>query len=103
MNKNIRNIVKEKIIRINLSKKEILKKILKSVSQNNNIKNSVKIYSNYMLNKTKQKNFFLSKKHKICLSTGKRGGLVKSFNFSRYTIKQLILKNKLTNLKKNNW
>jgi hypothetical protein len=25
------------------------------------------------------------------------------FNFSRYTIKKLILQNRLTNFKKNNW
>jgi hypothetical protein len=103
MNKNIRNILKEKIVRINLSREEINKKILKSISQNNNINNNIKIYTNYFLNKTTKKNHFLSKKHKICLYTGKRGGLFKGFNFSRYIIKSLILQNKYTNLKKNNW
>ncbi len=103
MNKNIRNIIREKIIRINLSKKEIFKKILKSINQNNNIKNSIKIYTNFIINKENKKNFFLSKKHKICIYTGKRGGLLKGFSFSRYTIKKLILKNQLTNIKKNNW
>lgn len=103
MNKNIRNILREKITRINLSKKEIFRKILKSISQNNNINNNIKIYANYVLNKGKQKNFFLSKKHKICISTGKRSGLLKGFNISRYVLKDLIIKNRLTNIKKNNW
>ncbi len=103
MNKNIRNIIREKITRINLSKKEILKKILKSVNQNNNVTNSIKIYTNYILNKTTKKNFFLAKKHKICISTGKRSGLPNGFNVSRYVVKDLILKNRLTNIKKNNW
>jgi ribosomal protein S14 len=102
MNKNTRNIIKEKIIRINLSKKEILKKILKSIYQNNNINNNIKIYSTHILNKITKKNYFLTKKHKICIYTGKRSGLLKGFNMSRYILKDLILKNRFTNLKKNN-
>jgi ribosomal protein S14 len=102
MNKNTRNILREKITRINLSKKEIFKKIIKSINQNNNIQNNIKLYTNYILDKTNKKNFFLSKKHKICIATGKRGGLLKGFSFSRYIIKDLILKNRLTNIKKNN-
>lgn len=103
MNKNIRNIIKEKIIRINLSKKEIKKKILKSISQNNNLQNNIKIYSNFLMTKYTKKNNFLSRKNKICLYTGKRGGFLKGFSFSRYIVKSLILQNKHTNLKKNNW
>lgn len=103
MNRNIRNILKEKIIRINLSKREKFRKILKSISQNNNIKNNIKIYTQYVLSKTVKKNYFFSKKHKICIFTGKRSGILNGFNFSRYTIKELILKNRLTNIKKNNW
>lgn len=103
MNKNIRNILNEKIIRINLSKREILYKILKSINQNNNIQNSIKIYNGFLINKINKNKSFLSRTHKICLSTGKRGGLFKNFSFSRYIIKDLILKNRFTNLKKNNW
>jgi ribosomal protein S14 len=102
MNRNTRNIIKEKITRINLSKREILKKILKSIYQNNNINNNIKIYSTYILNKITKKNYFLTKKHKICIYTGKRSGLLKGFNLSRYILKDLILKNRFTNLKKNN-
>ncbi len=103
MNKNTRNILREKITRINLSKKEIFKKIIKSINQNNNIQNNIKLYTNYILDKTNKKNFFLSRKHKICIYTGKRGGLLKGFNLSRYVIKTFILRNRLTNIKKNNW
>lgn len=103
MNKNIRNIMREKVIRINLTKREIKRKILKSISQNNNISNNIKIYSNFLMSKFTRKDAFLSKKTKICLYTGKRGGFLKGFNFSRYVIKSLILQNKNTNLKKNNW
>jgi hypothetical protein len=103
MNKNIKNILKEKIIRINLSKKEVGKKILKSINQNNNIKNNIKIYTNFLMVKNIKHNTILSRKHKICIFTGKRAGILHGFSFSRYIIKSLILQNKNTNLKKNNW
>ncbi len=102
MNKNIRNIMREKIIRIKLSNKDVYKKILKSISQNNNIKNKIKIYTNYIFDKNLKKNTMQTKKHKICFYTGKRSGIINGYNFSRYKIKNLILENKFTNVKKNN-
>ena len=102
MNKNTRNIIKEKITRINLFRKEVFNKILKSVNQNNNVNNNIKIYTSFILNKNTRRNFFFSKKHKICIHTGKRSGILKGFNSSRYITKELILRNKFTNLKKNN-
>ena len=102
MNKNIKSIIREKIIRINLLKKDLFMKILKSVSQNNNINNSIKIYTNYSKQKTFIKNSKQTKKHKICIYTGKRSGVLKGFSFSRYKIKNLIIANKYTNLKKHN-
>ncbi len=95
--------MREKITRIKLSKKNILKKILRSISQNNNINNNIKIYTNYIFDKNLKKHTMQTKKHKICFYTGKRGGLVSGFSFSRYKVKNLILENKLTNIKKNNW
>ena len=103
MNKNIKNIVKEKIKKTKLIKTEILIKINKSILQNNNVKNNIKLYSTLQLIKKNKKHEYLSRQHKICLITGKRGGSLKLFNFSRYIIKKLILENKLTNLKKHNW
>ena len=72
-------------------------------SQNNNITNNVKIYVNYIMAKTTTKNSIISKKHKVCLLTGKRSGVLKGFSFSRYKIKNLILNNKYTNIKKHNF
>jgi ribosomal protein S14 len=103
MNKNIKNILFEKIVLINLSKGEIFKKILKSVQQNNNIQARIKLYSNFLIIKKLKKNYILSRSHKICILTGKRSGILKGFSFSRYTLKKLILQNKMTNFKKNNW
>lgn len=103
MKYSIKNILKERIIRKNLVRRDIFTKILKSVNQNNNINNYIKIYSNYILNGKTYRNGILSRKHKICLYTGKRSSILNGFNFSRYTIKKFILNNKLTNFKQHNW
>lgn len=103
MNRNIRNIIKEKILRINLSKKNIFMYLLRSITQNNNIKNNIKIYTNRMYDKNLKKNSMQTRKHKVCFYTGKRSGVLHGFNFSRYKIKNLIIENKLTNIKKYNW
>jgi len=102
MNKNIKNIMREKVLRINLYRKNIFYKILKSVSQNNNITNNIKIYANFTKVKHITQNTKQTKKHKICIYTGKRSGVLKSFSFSRYKVKDLILSNKYTNIKKHN-
>jgi len=103
VNKNIKNILKEKLVFINLNRLEVYRRILKSINQNNNSNNSVKIYSGFLLEKKLKRNFFLTKKHKICVLTGKRSGILNGCNFSRYMLKSLILKNRYTNLKKNNF
>ena len=58
MNSNIKNILKEKVKREKASKKNILWNVLKSISQNNNIKNNIKIYTNFILDKKKENEFF---------------------------------------------
>lgn len=103
MDKNICNIVQEKLILVNLRNRELYRKILKSISQNNNAKNGIKTYANYVFMKKNKKNCFLSQKHKICLFTGRRSGLFKHSSFSRIKFKNLILNNKYTNVKKDNW
>ena len=103
MNINVKRILREKITLINLCKRTTTLKILKSINQNNNTTNNVKIYVNYIMAKTTTKNSIISKKHKVCLLTGKRSGVLKGFSFSRYKIKNLILNNKYTNIKKHNF
>ena len=103
MIKNIQNIVKEKIKKTNLLKTEIFSKIKKSILQNNNIKTQIKLYTILQVIKKNKTQNHLSKQHKICICTGKRSSVVKRFNFSRYKVKNMILENKLTNVKKNNW
>lgn len=99
----MRGIIGEKILRKNLTKVDVFKKILRSVSQNNNIVNGKKIYARYILKKKSFSGCILSRRHRVCLLTGKFGGVLKGFNFSRHQLKAFILENKLTNMKQHNW
>jgi ribosomal protein S14 len=97
--KNI-NILLEKNRRLKNLKTELICKILKSLLQCNNTPNLKKKYALYYLTKY-YKNI---KKHetktiKTCLVTGKRGGSLKNFNFSRHCIKKYIGYNQIDNLK----
>lgn len=103
MNRNIKNITEEKIIILNLKKREIFWKLLKSISQNNNIKINLKNYSRFNLIKLARHKFKLSTKNNVCLVTGKRKSTIPGFELSRFKIKDLITSNKLANFKKNNW
>jgi ribosomal protein S14 len=103
MNKNISRIIKEKLIRINLTNKEFLWKLSKSINQNNNISNKIKLYNNFIYVKRINSKNFISRKHKICIFTGKYNSVLKKFNVSRDQAKKFILSNKFTNIKKNNW
>ena len=100
MNKNIKNILKEKLILSNINKLELNNKILKSIRQNNNTNNLNKVYSYFLIDKITTKNNIFSKKHKVCINTGKRNGLFKNISFSRYSIKKLISMNRYNNIKK---
>lgn len=100
MNKNIKNIIREKILLKKLINCEVYIKILKSIKQNNNIKCNVKNYIN--ITKVMSYNYSCKKK-KICFLSGKRGGFLGLNGFSRYTTKGLILADKFNNLKKKNW
>jgi len=102
MSKNLKNIIREKLIRKIIKQKELFSKILKSIRQNNNICNNIKNYSTIQIKKLNNKRGVLTKQNKICFYTGKRGGVLRGLNFSRYTAKTFIIENKLTNIKKNN-
>ena len=103
MNKNITKIVKEKLTRIHLTNQEFSWKFSKSINQKNNIHNKIKLYNNFTYIKKLNCKLFSSRKHKICIYTGKYSSILNGFNLSRYQLKKFILNNKLTNLKKNNW
>ena len=97
---NIKKIMKEKLMKEKLMKEKLILKIKKSIYHNNNIRNNLKIYVKYINNKKKS---FLTKQNNFCIFSGKKKTILKGFSFSRYFIKNLILKNNLTNIKKNNW
>jgi len=102
MNKNIKNILREKLLRISIKKQELFLNIIKSIRQNNSINNNLKNYTNLHLKKIIQRGPFSCKKNKICFYTGKRGGVLHGLNLSRHTTKMLIIQNQLTNIKKHN-
>ena len=103
MNKNIRNILREKLLRVSIKKQELFLNIIKSIRQNNTINNNIKNYTNLYLKKLVQNKAFFCKHNKVCFYTGKRGGVLKNLNLSRHTTKLLIIQNRLTNIKKHNW
>ena len=79
------------------------KNIQRSLRQNNNITCTIKAYSSIQIGKNTLKNSNICKRHKVCIHTGRRGGLLKGFDYSRIALKRLINYNKATNIKKNNW
>lgn len=104
MNKNIKNIINNKILLLRILKKNININILKSIKQNNNINSNINTYSTMLLQHINvKKKIFKSKQHKVCMFTGKHGGVIKQFDLSRYKVKDLLIANKLTNVKKKNW
>lgn len=103
MNKNIQNILTEKITLHKISKSGIYSNILKSIKQNNNINNSVALYCTMQHQKILKKKPKMSSAHKVCFYTGKMGGVYKNINLSRHTLKKLIIGGVFTNVKKSNW
>ena len=103
MNKNIQNILTEKITIHKISKNAIYSNILKSIKQNNNISNSMVLYCTVQNQKIFKKKPNMSTIHKVCFYTGKMGGVYKNVNLSRHTVKKLIINGVYTNIKKSNW
>ena len=58
MKKTVKNILNEKLILLNIKNNEFYKNILKGLTQNNNIKVSIKIYAYYILYKKKKEKLF---------------------------------------------
>lgn len=98
MNKNIKNILKEKIKVFQIKKTYNKLNIIKSITQNNNVIVTSRLYCNYTLKKKGLSGSWLSRMHKVCLLSGKRGGVSHKLMLSRYVIKNLILLNKCTNI-----
>lgn len=98
MDRNIKKLIKEKI-KVALLKKEFNKQaITKSILQNNNVYIHTKLYTRYTLSKVSKKHNWVSRINKICLQSGKLGGVSKNYMLSRYTIKNLVLNNRFSNI-----
>jgi len=98
MKQGFKDILKYKINNIIIIKKEIKKKILKSIIQNNCLKKKTRFISTIKLQKLLKITKFTKYKN-ICLSTGKKKSIFNFCNFSRHSIKQYNIKTKLQNIK----
>ncbi len=102
MNKTKLNSLKDKLKRKNFLKNEIKKIILKSIMQNFQINNIIRV------NALKKLIFFkkityISKQNNVCLKTGRYGGIFKKYSLSRHTIKRLAKFNNLQNTRIKSW
>lgn len=100
---NIINIKKEFLKKKKFLKNEIKKIILKSITNNKNIKPIIRANAYYKLSKLKISSSISKQKNNICLKTGRIGGVYKFSNFSRHYIKKLFDQNNLQNIKIKNW
>jgi len=89
---------KDFIKRKKFLKNEINMIIFKSILQNFQIKNTIRIES---LRKIiiSWKKFNITKQNNICLKTGRMGGVFKKWNYSRHYIKKMGKWNLLNNVK----
>lgn len=98
MNKKKLIISRDLIKRKNFLKNEIYLKIFKSISQNFQINNLIRIEMNRKIS-ILWKKCNVSKQNNVCLNTGRIGGVFKTWNSSRQFIKQMGKWNFLTNTK----
>lgn len=90
---------KEFIKRKFFLKKEIKKKILKSIIQNKKVNQTKRMFAQIIL----QKNYKTKKNNKLCLATSKYRGVTTFLFFSRHTIKKMANINELQNIKVKSW
>jgi small subunit ribosomal protein S14 len=95
-------IYKDYIRRKTFVKTEIKRIILKSILQNFQSTNLVRLNSFKKIQFLNKKGY-LSKQNNLCLYTGKFGGIFKKFGFSRHMIKNLAKNNLLHNVKIKSW
>ena len=100
MDKKFTNFLKIKVKRKLYIQKEVKKKILKSIYQNQNIKPLKRQYSFFCLMKT---NVLFLKIKNTCLLTGRNSSVYNNFFLSRHVLKKMVNVNKLQNVKINSW
>jgi len=98
MNKKFTNYLKIKVKRKLYIQKEVKKKILKSIFQNQSVKPLKRQYSFFCLIKT---NVLFLKIKNTCLISGRNSAVYKNFFLSRHVLKKMVNVNKLQNVKIN--
>lgn len=89
-----KDLIKRKIF----LKNEIFLKIFKSILQNFQINDIIRIEMSRKIS-SERKKYNISKQNNICLRTGRIGGVFKNWSSSRHYIKQMGKWNLLTNTK----
>lgn len=97
LNSKLTKIHKERIKRINYTKNEIKKIILKSIVQNKNIKPITRALARYKLTQFKKKSSISRQNNNLCLMSGRIKGVFKQYNLSRHFIKKFLTSNNLQN------
>ena len=100
MNKEELNIIKIKIKLSYIKKQEIKTQIIKSIFKSKKITPTTRVYAHYLLNKRKINKY--KYKH-ICLKNKKKASVFNKLFLSKYSIKNLIIENKIQNLKLDTW
>lgn len=99
----ISNIKRDKLKRKEYIKKEIKKIILKSITQNLNLKPFKRSLAFKKLSSLKRITSISNQNNNICLKTGRNKGVLRLTNFSRHYIKQLSQTGSLQNIKIKSW
>lgn len=97
LKKNKQKILKNKLDTNILLKYELKNLILKSIIQNQNLKNKYRLYNIFLLKKIKKKN------KKICLISGHNRSINNDLNLSRHNVNYLSKLGLLQNFKLKSW
>ena len=96
------NLIKQKILRTIYLKNEINNQIKKTLKKNQNQDVTKHIYYNSFLN-TNTSNTSVVKQFNRCLQNGRTGGVYRPFTLGRHTLKKMINKGALQNVKICSW
>jgi hypothetical protein len=102
MKLNIKDLKKQQSLRLNFSKIEKKKKILKSILKSRSILAKTRILAIIDTHKIKKKSLAFLHQN-ICFLTNKHKSNFKKFNLSRHSFKRYLILNKIQNIKVKSW
>ena len=102
MKLNIKDLKKQQSLRLNFSKIEKKKKVLKSILKSRSILAKTRILAIIDIHKIKKKSLAFLHQN-ICFLTNKHKSNFKKFNLSRHSFKRYLILNKIQNVKVKSW